>query len=138
MVSDSGQITVTLKAYNEIGCVDEISRDYVIKEPDILEVPDAFTPNNDLVNNQLQPITTPSITSWEMKVYDRWGGKVFQGINKPWDGNYINGVPAMQGVYVVTIDYGSICSEDESKRSNPARFNAPGGSEIKKAVILIR
>jgi gliding motility-associated-like protein len=138
VINDTGQLTITLKAYNEIGCEDVVSKDYVILFPDYIEVPDAFTPNNDLVNNRLEPIATPSITSWEMKVYDRWGGKVFEGINKSWDGTHKNGVPAMQGAYVVTVDYASICSEDDSKRTNPPRYNNPAGSNIKKVVILIR
>jgi gliding motility-associated-like protein len=138
ILNDTGIMSVSLRAFNEIGCMDEVTKDFIIKQPDYIEVPEAFTPNNDLINNYLQPFATPSITNWEMKVYDRWGGKVFEGVNKAWDGNHINGEPAMMGVYVVIVNYSSICSDDETKLTNPPRFGVPEGSQIKKALILIR
>jgi gliding motility-associated-like protein len=135
---DTGLATLTLRAYNEIGCMHEVSKDVVVKQPDYIEVPEAFTPNNDLINKTLTPLTTEAISNWEMKVYDRWCGKVFEGRNNGWDGNHMNGEPAMPGVYVVIVSYSSFCSEDETKLNNPPRFGVPEGSDIKKAVILIR
>lgn len=60
-------------------------------------IPNAFTPNNDGINDWFLPFAPDfEITSIDMQIYDRWGNKVFQG--ESWDGNN-----AQAGVYVYAI-----------------------------------
>jgi gliding motility-associated-like protein len=54
------------------------------------QLPNVFTPNGDDVNDEFKPKRTPSlVNNVEIKVYNRWGIKVFESneINFSWDGN---------------------------------------------------
>ncbi len=74
-----------------------------------LIMPNAFTPNNDGMNDLFGPAVRPEyITGFHMLITDRWGGLVFEtsDIRAGWDGT-VNGGQAPGGVYVWTITYGS-------------------------------
>jgi gliding motility-associated-like protein len=67
--------------------------------------PTSFTPNNDGLNDYWQPITT-GISSFELRIYNRWGELVYFGndIDKPWlgqigDGSYY----APNGIYYYRV-----------------------------------
>lgn len=74
-------------------------------------VPNAFTPDNDDLNNTFQVIGN-ELERFSITIYDRWGNEVFQSndILESWDGTY-QGSPALMGVYTYIIQYGS---NDES------------------------
>ncbi|MGF7218540.1 gliding motility-associated-like protein [Spirosoma lacussanchae] len=80
-----------------------------------VNVPDAFTPNNDGVNDQLQ-VFTAYVIEYEFKVYNRWGEVIFVS-NSPeqkWDGTYKGAMyPAM--VYPYTVTYKSESFPDRGK-----------------------
>lgn len=66
-------------------------------------VPNVFAPNG--VNNIFRPQLSLGFPStYEMAVFDRWGGQVFQSndIDTGWDGNR-NGEPLPQGIYIYFI-----------------------------------
>ena len=67
--------------------------------------PDAFSPNGDGVNDRFIPFSNCSIESFRMKIFDRWGGLVFETSDPDfgWDGRGDNGALS-QGVYVWVID----------------------------------
>jgi gliding motility-associated-like protein len=66
-------------------------------------IPNAFTPNNDLVNDQIFVFGTDiSAEDFEWIIFNRWGEVVFRSIdpNVPWTGNMGNGeYYAENGVY---------------------------------------
>jgi gliding motility-associated-like protein len=67
-------------------------------------VPEAFTPNGDGVNDQLQ-IFSAYVLDYELRVYNRWGEVVFVSTTpeQKWDGTYRGQVyPAMLYPYVVS------------------------------------
>jgi len=73
-----------------------------------LDIPNAFTPNGDGVNDYFLPRPTLSsgLTSFSMKIFDRWGELLFETTNidgRGWDGKF-NNVMQPQGVYVYIID----------------------------------
>ena len=74
----------------------------VTTKPDI-EVPDAFTPNNDGLNDTFDVIVQ-LLKSFEIKIYNRWGNPIFESdnINKSWDGK-VNGEEAIEGTYTYVI-----------------------------------
>mgnify|MGYP002713219772 CR=1 FL=1 len=83
--------------------------DTVIVDPCLFYIPNVFTPNKD-GNNDFFQLRGTGIAQFDMKIYDRWGKKVFEtqsnGITlsgaEGWDGT-INGKDANQGTYVYII-----------------------------------
>lgn len=73
-------------------------------------VPNVFTPNNDDVNDEFRVYSeliaagTDFLEVDLMRVYDRWGNKVFEGSGAEavWDGNY-KGKPAPSDAYMYII-----------------------------------
>ena len=66
-------------------------------------VPNVFAPNG--VNNIFRPqLSFGDLAEYELNIYDRWGGQVFQStsIDKGWDGRR-NGEVMPQGVYLYFI-----------------------------------
>jgi len=68
-------------------------------------VPNVFTPNGDGFNDVFK-IDYQNIWEFEVKIYDRWGVKVYQSKNldNPWNGK-VNGRDAAEGVYFWQIIY---------------------------------
>lgn len=79
----------------------EISKDCYIN------IPNAFTPNGDGVNDYFFPrqLLTKNVSSFHMEVFNRWGQAVFEtknGKGGGWDGQF-NGTLQPTGVYVYKI-----------------------------------
>lgn len=70
-----------------------------------LMMPNAFTPNNDNVNDVFIPIYK-NLLSIHYKIFNRWGQLVFETneIGKGWDGK-VNENMAANDVYFYTITY---------------------------------
>jgi len=69
-------------------------------------VPDAFTPNNDGMNDVFLPSLAGQVDRYELNIFDRWGERIAT-ITDPaegWDGSYSN-VASQDGVYVWTLYY---------------------------------
>ncbi len=79
-------VTVT----DDIGCTKTDSIDIPASNCCELYTPNAFTPNNDDLNDYWSPVTQGSVTDLYYAIYDRWGNKVFSSIknDKGWDGTY--------------------------------------------------
>lgn len=69
-------------------------------------VPDAFSPNGDLLNDQLVIHHAAQFITYSFRVYDRWGSLLFssQQPDQHWDGTYQT-TPCNAGVYTWTIHY---------------------------------
>ena len=92
--------TYTLTITYNNGCIASAqSRVIVIGTPPVY-IPNTFTPNGD-GNNDVFLIYGENIKTVGLKVFNRWGEKVFDSENQflGWDGNY-KGMPQMPGVYV--------------------------------------
>jgi gliding motility-associated-like protein len=73
-----------------------------------INIPNVFTPNADGLNNCFFPtnLLTAGLTSFKMRIFNRWGNEVFYTTNlnsKGWDGNYGN-KPQPIGTYIYQID----------------------------------
>lgn len=68
-------------------------------------VPDAFTPNNDGVNDDLQ-FYVPKVISYDLKIYNRWGSVIFSSndVAQRWNGTH-GGSPCNEGEYTWVITY---------------------------------
>jgi len=74
---------------------------------DLVNVPTAFSPDGDGMNDLLQLFPSSAIREIEMfRVYNRWGAVVFQtnDINEYWDGT-LNGKVQPNGVYIYSLEY---------------------------------
>jgi gliding motility-associated-like protein len=67
-------------------------------------IPNAFTPDANGLNEVFKPQGI-YVASYTMKIYNRWGEKVYEGseCENSWDGMY-NGAQAPHGVYIYTVD----------------------------------
>lgn len=72
-----------------------------------MSVPNAFTPNNDGVNDIFQPFFTLLPQKYMMVIYDRYGIVVYKTENpeEGWQGKINGGGMATEGVYVYHIQY---------------------------------
>ncbi|MEP7169887.1 MAG: gliding motility-associated C-terminal domain-containing protein, partial [Bacteroidota bacterium] len=86
-------------------------------EPQIF-IPNAFTPNDD-GNNDILYVRGNLIRELLLRIYDRWGEKVFE-TNIPgtgWNGTY-NGKPVQPGVYDYYLDATCYNNEKFFKKGN--------------------
>lgn len=102
------------------GCVatDEI----MIEKNCYLDVPNSFTPNNDGNNDYFLPrqLLSKGVTSYSMKVFNRWGQEVFATNNingRGWDGR-MSGIDQPVGVYVFQIEVQFENNQSESYTGN--------------------
>lgn len=65
-----------------------------------LAIPNAFSPNNDGINDVFKPLLSCPVTSYELSIYNRWGQEVFHATNPStaWDGSY-EGRPSSSDVF---------------------------------------
>jgi gliding motility-associated-like protein len=99
---------------NNRGCLDTAIQKIVVPNSCYIAVPNAFTPNNDGLNDQLYPLNAYKATDLLFRVFNRVGELVFEtrDWNKRWDGRY-KGQPADMGTYVWILTYTHI---DTGKR----------------------
>lgn len=103
-----GQYTVWQFVENQWGCRDSISKVIVVKQMVTFYVPNAFTPNEDGINDVFMPFgNNINPDAYEFIVFNRWGKEVFKtnNINIPWDGtsSEFEGKVAPSGVYLYYI-----------------------------------
>jgi gliding motility-associated-like protein len=87
-----------------------------------LDVPNAFTPDGDNMNDYFFPRQwlSMSVTTFKMIIYNRWGQEIYSTTNingRGWDGKF-NGVDQPQGVYVYVIDVAFKDGRSEHKQGN--------------------
>lgn len=91
---------------NNRGCLDTAIQKIVVPNSCYIAVPNAFTPNNDGLNDQLYPLNAYKATDLLFRVYNRVGQLVFETRDwtKRWDGRF-KGQPADLGTYVWILTY---------------------------------
>lgn len=106
---DTGVYTLMQIVKHESGCPDTISKILDVTPEVTLHMPNAFTPNNDGLNDDFRGKGyLPGIKSYTMSIWNRWGEQIFE-TNDPsegWNGEYNNsGQQALGGVYVYIVQY---------------------------------
>jgi len=97
--------TVSLQVTNDIGCTNTAFT--LINGPVILYIPNAFTPNNDGINDVFR-VEGNGIARYEIVIFNRWGEKVFESndIEEVWDGSHNGGSHYVQNEiyqYVIKV-----------------------------------
>jgi gliding motility-associated-like protein len=88
---------------NSNGCV-EVDTLSIATVPPSFQIPNAFTPNSDMINDEFEIIIIGNIVVEEFSIYNRWGQKVFDvtdGNSSGWDGRFKD-EPAASDTYVYT------------------------------------
>ncbi|HET9058013.1 MAG TPA: gliding motility-associated C-terminal domain-containing protein, partial [Chitinophagaceae bacterium] len=87
-------------------CFDTTYRNMKVVKSCYIAIPNAFTPDNNGLNDFLYPLNAYKADNLEFKVYNRYGQLVFQTNNWKikWDGN-IKGNPQPAGTYVWYLKY---------------------------------
>ncbi len=99
--SGAGYYKVTLIVEDTNHCLDTIINDVHVKADFTFYCPNAFTPNNDGVNDFFSPKGLGiSESTYELLIYTRWGEEIFKSkdLNLGWDGT-VNAVACPEGVY---------------------------------------
>jgi gliding motility-associated-like protein len=91
---------------DSFGCQKTIQKPVKIYISCIVEVPNAFTPNGDRINDYLYPMNAVKADQLEFTVYNRWGQMVFRTSNwkQGWDGR-LNGQLQASDTYVWLLRY---------------------------------
>ncbi len=88
--SAEGQFTIHLTVTDDYGCADSTSQTVKVEAPYTFYVPNAFSPNNDGINDVFIPKGIfVDEERYEFVIYNRWGELVFEtkDVNVGWDGN---------------------------------------------------
>ena len=73
----SGTYYVTLRIYNDLGCVEELTKTIKIGKGFSVLVPNVFTPNGDIWNSTFRPIFN-GLSEITLRVYDAQGGLLYE------------------------------------------------------------
>ncbi|MCB0762227.1 MAG: choice-of-anchor L domain-containing protein [Flavobacteriales bacterium] len=106
---------VTLVIVNEFGCIDTAHG--LIFGPPIVYIPNAFTPNNDGVNDYWG-VVADQLLRFEVTVFDRWGEIVFTSKDPMdlWNGSVTGGdYYAPNGTYTYVCEYKGFNSDAMKK-----------------------
>lgn len=100
----TGSFNTCLYASNQFGCLDTICKTVeAIVEP-LIDVPNAFTPNGDGLNDFVIPRSF-GIQTIQFRVFNRWGQMIFETNqrNVGWDGKYKGQLQPLE-VYSYTLN----------------------------------
>ncbi len=92
----------------------------ITQNGDNANMPSAFSPNNDNVNDIYKPLGSAAFaTEYDFRIYNRWGQEVFRTTDPAtgWDGIY-NGQQAQTGVYAWVINYKNVYGESKLAKGN--------------------
>jgi gliding motility-associated-like protein len=103
-VRHPGRYSLTITSAHDCSATETIE----VKKDCYIDIPNAFTPNGDDVNDYFFPrqLLSRSITRFNMQIFNRWGQLIFetkQVNGRGWDGRF-NQATQPQGVYIYLID----------------------------------
>lgn len=113
---DTGNTNIQLIVRNGFGCADTISKNLFVEPFTSFFLPNAFSPNNDGVNDDyLGRGYYDSFKNFSLQVFNRWGESVFKTTSptEGWNGLKNNtGSPLPEGVYLSVLTYKKHTGED--------------------------
>jgi gliding motility-associated-like protein len=105
---DTGLYVVALIVRNHLGCYDTLTKVIRSYPPFEFFVPNAFTPNGDVLNDFFNG-KGQGFIEYNMEIYDRWGLKMFETnyYGRGWSGKTASGKDIPIGVYLYKINIGT-------------------------------
>ena len=81
--NEVGCYTVELEVANDLGCTSRTSAEVCVEDEFLLFAPNAFTPNNDQINDGFEVITSVADPGFfQLQLFDRWGQVIFTATQK--------------------------------------------------------
>jgi gliding motility-associated-like protein len=118
IASTDSAITYTVSGTNGFGCTgsDTVTINVLRNGKGVYGLPDAFTPNNDGVNDCFGIGPWGSVRVYDFSVYNRWGERVWHTTDAKdcWNGVYKN-VPQPAGTYIYYLSAKTICGNISRK-----------------------
>jgi gliding motility-associated-like protein len=105
--NSSGTFNTCLIAFNSLGCSDTVCQPISARVIPLLDIPNAFTPNGDGVNDQVL-VRGFGIVKMNFRIYNRWGQLVFQSGDQAtgWDGKYKGALQPMDAyAYILDVEF---------------------------------
>jgi len=102
---NSGLFTIAMVVTNKWNCADTAVRTIQVETDFGIYIPNAFTPNNDGLNDEFKPVIR-SASKYNLKIFDRWGHLIFESteIENGWDGTNRGGANSKSEVYMWRIE----------------------------------
>ncbi|WP_018617281.1 T9SS C-terminal target domain-containing protein [Segetibacter koreensis] len=103
----TGTFNSCLIAINNFGCEDTTCQNIVARVIPLLDVPNAFTPNGDGINDKVF-VRGFGISKMTWRIYNRWGQMVFETNDRTagWDGTYKGSMqPKEVYHYILSVQY---------------------------------
>ena len=112
--SNAASYLSNLVVANQYGCTDTSYVLVDIKPDFVFYIPNAFTPNNDGLNDVFTGMGM-GIESYEMWIFDRWGANIFHtnDISNGWDGK-LKDDEIKQDVYIWTVKLKDVLGKTHS------------------------
>lgn len=105
---DTGLYPVTLRVTSREGCTNEITKIIDVAPDHTIFMPNAFTPNNDGLNEGFKPVgLLDKIKTFSMKIWSRYGELIYETTDNKasWNGRKNNnGVLVPAGVYIYSVE----------------------------------
>ena len=99
-----GTYLISLFVDNEFGCTDSTSHELILNPSMQIYVPNAFTPDNDGINELFKPVLYGfEVKEYSFQIWNRWGDMIFESADpeEGWMGNSDNGGHFVQNdVYI--------------------------------------
>ncbi len=101
--SAPGTYTLMQVVTNVNGCKDTAYLDVIIRPEFLFWIPNAFTPNNNGLNDVFKPVIL-GVHNYEFLIFDRWGEQIFKtnDMNEGWNG-FFKGRLCTNDVFVYKI-----------------------------------
>ena len=113
VVESGGMYSVRIT--NSAGCT--TSDSIFISEDCLNELvfPNAFTPNEDGINEIFLPLGS-EVSTYDLRIFNRWGQLIFEtdDQNKGWDGRF-HGRAQQDGIYLYKVSYGIRTGEEKAR-----------------------
>lgn len=101
-VNSEGIYSVTVTDIHDCSGFDFI--DVIDDCPVSIWIPNAFTPNGDVLNQTFLPVISGEIRNYVLYIFDRWGTQIFEStdVDLGWDGKF-KGKYMLDGIYTYKI-----------------------------------
>jgi gliding motility-associated-like protein len=109
------ETTEQIRSFNAVSRSNEVE---LIQSP-LLHVPNAFTLNEDGINDDLG-VHPVFVKDYQLKIFNRWGQLIFETTNKhhQWKGEGLNNNDQQTDVYVYVVTYTGWDESSHSQRGN--------------------